>query len=283
MTETTIDPATATPPTGIAEVNGTRLWYEVTGPLGAAPPIVLLHAGIADARMWDDQVAPFAERFPVIRYDARGFGRSDPAVGSFSPRADLAALLAALEIERAHLVGISMGGTLAVDLALEEPHLVASLVAAGARPSGLAPSPALRDAWNAVDAVAETGDVAGAVELELRMWVDGPNRTPDRVASVVRERVREMDAALFALPDEGEPLPLDPPALDRLGAIRVPTLVLVGAEDQPDVLAGADRLASGIPGAQKAVIPDTAHVPNMERPAAFNRLVLDFLTGLAQT
>ena len=170
-----------------------------------------------------------------------------------------------------------MGGSLAVDMALEYPSLVTAVVAAAARPSGLAPSKALRDGWAAVDEALAAGDVAGAVELELRMWVDGPGRTPEQVDPAVRERVREMDAALMALPDEAEPEPLDPPAVERLEEVRVPTLVIVGDADQPDVLAGADALAAGIPGARKAIIPETAHVPNMERPEAFNRLVLDFL------
>ncbi|MDP9364254.1 MAG: alpha/beta hydrolase, partial [Chloroflexota bacterium] len=144
----------------------------------------------------------------------------------------------------------------------------------------LAPSQALRDAWTAVDERIEAGDIAGAVELELRMWVDGPGRTPEEVDRSVRERVREMDAALFAQPDEGEPQPLDPPAAARLHEVAVPTLVLVGHRDQPDVLAGAETLAAGIPGARRAVIPNTAHLPNLERPAEFNRLVLEFLAGL---
>ena len=265
------------PDAGFAEVNGARLYYEA---VGAGHPLVLLHAGIADGRMWDDQVAAFAERYRVVRYDARGFGRSGAASGSFSPRADLAALFAALGIERARLVGLSMGGALAIDVALEYPELVSALVLAAARPGGLAPSKALRDGWAAVDNAFAAGDVAGAVELELRMWVDGPGRTPAQVDPSVRERVREMDAALLALPDEGEPEPLDPPAVERLDEIAVPTLVIVGDADQPDVLAGTDVLVEGIPGARKAVIPNTAHVPNMERPAEFNRLVLDFLAGV---
>ena len=268
------------PDAGFAEVNGARLYYEA---VGAGHPLVLLHAGIADGRMWDDQVAAFAERYRVVRYDARGFGRSGAASGSFSPRADLAALLAALGIERAHLVGLSMGGALAIDVAQEYPELVSALVLAAARPGGLAPSKALRDGWAAVENAFAAGDVAGAVELELRMWVDGPGRTPAQVDPAVRERVREMDAALLALPDEGEPEPLDPPAVERLDEIAVPTLVIVGDADQPDVLAGTDVLVEGIPGARKAVIPNTAHVPNMERPAEFNRLVLDFLAVVDRT
>ena len=92
-----------------------------------------------------------------------------------------------------------------------------------------------------------------------------------------------MDAALFALPDEGEPEALDPPAVERLGDVRVPTLAIVGDADQPDVLAGAEALARGIPESRLATIGETAHVPNMERPAEFNRLVLDFLAEVDAT
>ncbi len=118
---------------GVVEVDGTQLAYEMAG---TGHPLVLLHAGIADMRMWDEQMAPFADRYRVIRYDARGFGRSSPAVGPYSPRADLVGLLAALDVERAHLVGLSMGGTVALDAALERPDLISSLVIAGSSPSG---------------------------------------------------------------------------------------------------------------------------------------------------
>ena len=259
---------------GFVDVDGGRLYREV---VGRGHPLVLLHAGIADCRMWDEQVAAFAARYRVVRFDARGFGRSDPARGRFSPRADLAGLLASLGIGRAHLVGLSMGGALAVDAALEFPELVSALVLAASRPSGLAPSKALRDGWDAVDALIEAGDLAGANECELRMWVDGPDRSPDRVDPAVRERVRTMNGPLLAQPDEGEPEPLEPPAVERLGAIAVPTLVIVGDADQPDVRDGADLLARAIPGARKATIPNAAHMVNMERPAEFNRLVLEFL------
>jgi len=186
-------------------------------------------------------------------------------------------VLRANGVDRAHLVGLSMGGGVALDMALEYPALVASLVLGSTRPGGLAPSKRLRDAWDAVDAVVAAGDIAQAVELELQMWVDGPQRRSDQVAAAVREQVREMNSAIFAMPDEGEPRPLDPPAVERLTDVQVPTLVVVGDQDQPDVIAGAALLAEAIPHARHAVIPNTAHLPNLEQPEIFNRLVLDFL------
>ena len=268
----------AVPLAGLVAIDDVRLYREVRG---AGHPLVLLHAGIADGRMWDQQITAFAERFMVIRYDARGFGQSASARGEFSPRADLVALLAAHGIARAHLLGLSMGGAVALDLAITNPDLVSALVMASTRPSGLAPSEALRDQWKEVDTVLETGDVTRANEMELRMWVDGPHRPPDHVDPAVRRRVSEMNRALLKAPDEGTPIPLDPPAVDRLGDVRAPSLVLFGDQDQPDVIIGSERIAGETPGARSAIIANAAHMINMEQPAEFNRLVLDFLTDCA--
>ncbi len=266
--------------TDTAEVNGARIAYDIAG---NGRPVVLLHAGIGDRRMWDDQIAAFAERFTVIRYDARGFGDTIKPPAPFSPHADLIGLLNHLGIAQAHLVGVSLGSHTAIDAAVAAPERVSALVAVGAR-TGVPPTEVLRRGWEQVDELYEAGDVAGAVELELRMWVDGPNRGPDAVDPAVREKVRDMNAALFARDDtEGEEIRLEPPAAGRLGELRVPTLVVVGDQDVPDVLAAANVLTSGIPGARKAVIPDAAHVPNMERPKVFNRLVLELLMGLQET
>lgn len=259
---------------GFVPVEGARLWYEE---VGAGPPLVLLHAGLGDSRMWDPQVAAFAPAHRVIRYDARGFGRSDPARGAYSAPADLVGLLDGLELGRAHLLGLSMGGAVALDAALAFPERVASLVLASARPSGLAPSAVLRDGWDAVDEAVEAGDLAGANELELRMWVDGPRRQPGAVDPAVRALVGEMNASLLAGPDEGEPRPLDPPAVGRLAEIAAPTLVIVGDLDQPDVVAAGNLLAAGIPGARLRVVAGTAHLPNLERPDEFNRLIAGLL------
>ncbi len=266
--------------TDTAEVNGARITYDI---VGNGHPVVLLHAGIGNRRMWEDQIAVFAERFTVIRYDARGFGDTIKPPTPFSSHADLIGLLDHLGIAQAHLVGVSLGGHTAIDTAVAAPERVSALVVVGAR-TGVHPTEVLRRGWEQVDELYEAGDVAGAVELELRMWVDGPNRSPDAVAAAVREKVRLMNAALFARDDtEGEEIRLEPPAAGRLGELPVPTLVVVGDQDVPDVLAAANVLTSGIPGARKAVIPDAAHVPNMERPKVFNRLVLEFLMGLQET
>jgi pimeloyl-ACP methyl ester carboxylesterase len=262
---------------GVAEVNGTRIAYDMAG---SGPPVLLLHAGIGDRRMWDTQVPAFAEHFTVIRFDARGFGETRRPAAPFSAHVDAIALLDHLGITRAHLVGVSMGSQTAIEAAVSAPERVSSLVAVAAR-TGTPVSPELRAGWDRVDELYEAGDIAGAVEYELSMWVDGPDRGPDAVDSEMRERVREMNAALFTRDDvAGEEIPLDPPADQRLAEIVAATLILYGDKDVMDVRRAAGPLAAAIPGARLAVIPDAAHLPQMERPEIFNEIVLGFLLGL---
>lgn len=263
---------------GVADVNGARIAYDVAG---SGPPVLLLHAGLGDRRMWDAQVPAFAEHFTVIRFDARGFGETRKPDAPYAPYADAIGLLDHLGISRAHLVGVSMGSQTAIEAAIAAPERVLALVAVAAR-TGTPVSPALRSGWEKVDELYETGDIAGAVEYELRMWVDGPDRGPDAVDPEMRERVREMNAALFTRDDEaGEDIPLDPPAAERLGEISAPTLIVYGDRDVMDVRQAAEPLASAIPGARLAVIPDAAHLPQMERPELFNEIVLEFLREVA--
>jgi pimeloyl-ACP methyl ester carboxylesterase len=266
-------------PAGLADVNGTQLYYEAAG---EGHPLVLLHSGLTDSQMWDAQWATFAQHYRVVRCDLRGFGRSGAASGSFSCREDLYQLLRLLGIERAYLLGASMGGQMALDFTLEHPAMVAALILVGAGISGEKPSDFLLERWKEIDAAAEGGDLARAVELELRLWVDGPGRVPEQVDPAVREQVRQVNTRNFerSQQEQGQPQSLEPPAISRLGEIQVPTLVLVGEYDVPDKLASANLLARGISGAQKVVIPGAAHLPSMEQPEQFNQLVLAFLQGL---
>src|SRR5215213_11802667 len=265
---------------GIAAVNGAQIAYDVAG---SGPAVLLLHAGIGDRRMWDAQIPAFAEHFTVIRFDARGFGETRKPDMPFAPYADAIALLDHLGISRAHVIGVSMGSQTAIETPIAAPERVSSLVAVAAR-TGTPVSPALRAGWERVDELYEAGDIAGAVEYELRMWVDGPDRSPDAVDPEMRERVREMNVALFTRDDvEGEELPFDPPAAERLAEIAAPTLIVYGDKDVHDVRQAAGPLASTILGAQLAVIPDAAHLPQMERPELFNEIVLGFLLEVAST
>jgi 3-oxoadipate enol-lactonase len=261
---------------GYLETGGGRLYYEVDGD---GRPMVLIHAGVANVRMWDDQVRPFVEAgHRVIRYDTRGFGRTETDAVAFSNRADVAALLDHLGVRSVVLVGASRGGMIALDFALERPDRVEALVLAAGGISGLTTDRTEVEA--AFEAEAERAwearDWDRLADLETRYWVDGPGPA-DRVEPSVRRRVHEWILSTYrAEKEEGEPQPLDPPALDRLGTLAVPTLVLVGNLDAPHTQAAAHRMAQDIPRARLEIVEGVAHMINLERPADFNRLVLDF-------
>jgi pimeloyl-ACP methyl ester carboxylesterase len=262
--------------TGEAEVNGARIYYEVAG---EGEPLVLVHAGIADSRMWEGQFAAFSERYRVIRYDMRGFGKTEMVDEPFSHHEDLRGLLDFLGVERAHLVGCSMGGGAVLYFALEYPERVGNLVLVGSAIGGFGPDFGPPKEWDELVAADEAGDLERVSELEVRMWVDGPNRAPEDVAVPIRDLVREMN--LIALQTEaaglGEEWEPEPPAADRLHNIHAPTLLIVGDEDQPRIFAAADLLERELPNERKVVMHGTAHLPNMERPEEFNELVLEFL------
>ncbi len=262
--------------TGKVEVNGARISYEVAG---KGESLVLVHAGIADGRMWDGQVEAFAQQYRVIRYDLRGFGETAMVEGPYSHHEDLRGLLDSLEVGRAHLVGCSMGGGAVLDFALRHPERVGALILVGAAVSGFEGDFEPPEQWDELVAADEAGDLGRVSELEVQIWVDGPGRRPEDVDGAVRDLVREMN--LIALQNEasglGEELPSDPPAVDRLSEIRAPALILVGDADQPRTLAAADLLAGDLPNARKVVMAGVAHLPNMERPEEFNRILLDYL------
>jgi 3-oxoadipate enol-lactonase len=248
---------------------------------GEGPPVVLVHAGICDSRMWDPQWETFPRAHRVVRYDLRGFGRSPLGPGRYSPPAELIALLDELALGPATLVGVSMGGGVSLQVAVARPELVSALVLVGSGVRGHDWSDFVTQAWAEEEAALERGDLDAAVEVNLRTWVDGPHRSPDEVDPDVRRKVGEMQRLALELYLEGgadaqeEALVLN--IGDRLGEISVPTLVLVGELDVPDIHRVADRLEREIPGARRATIEGTAHVPSMERPDEFDRLVLGFL------
>jgi 3-oxoadipate enol-lactonase len=248
---------------------------------GEGPTVVLVHAGICDSRMWDPQWDAFRAAYRTVRYDLRGFGRSPLPPQPYSHGRDLIALLEQLGIRQATLVGASLGGRVALEVAAAHPEVVDALVVAGAALPGFAWSDQLRASWAEEDAALERGDLDAAVEVNLRMWVDGPRRPPTAVDPAVRESVRRMQRRAFELQmpvwEDAEEELLVSDLERRLSAVRAPTLVVVGAEDVADFQQIAAQLAREIPGPQHAVIPNTAHLPSLERPAAFNELVLRFL------
>jgi 3-oxoadipate enol-lactonase len=258
-----------------------ELYSEVAG---EGPEIVLLHEGICDSRMWDIQWERWARSHRLLRLDFRGYGRSPIGPGPYSSARDVLDLMQRHGFERTAVVGVSLGGRVALEVALAQPARVAALVLVGSGLPGHEWSDEQRALWEQEESALRAGDVDAAVEVSLRNWVDGPRRKPEDVDPEVRARVAGMQRRIYelqaSLEEDDEELLVEEVA-NRLGEIVAPTLVLVGEEDVPDIQAIADRLAREVPGARKALIADTAHVPSIERPREFDELVLGFLEEVA--
>jgi len=223
------------------------------------PPILLSHGYGATCRMWDGQVAAFADRYRLVLWDMRGHGQSgdpsDPALYSHALTVgDMAAVLDACGIERAIIGGLSLGGVMSLAFHLAYPERVRALMLFDTGPGFRNPEARARD-------LEEKGlpNLAGGAETRL-----GRHRSAQGLAGAARGMLTMTDGSLIG----------------SLPQIAVPTLVLVGADDQ-HFLAAADYMAAKIPGAQKIVIPNAGHAANLDQPEAFNRAVAAFLAGLS--
>ncbi len=254
-----------------------RLHREIAGD---GPPVVFVHSGICDSRMWDPQWELLRADHRVVRFDLRGFGRTPLPAGSYCPPQDVIDLLDELAHGPAALVGASMGGGIALQVAVERPDLVAALVLVGSGVRGHEWSDLVTRSWEQEEAALERGDLDAAVEVNLRTWVDGPSRTAAEVDPDVRAKVAEMQRRAFEL-QLAEPAAEEQPLVrdvgDRLGEIGAPTLVVVGEQDVPDMHVVAERLERELSNVRIERIANAAHLPSLERPEEFNRLVLSFL------
>jgi pimeloyl-ACP methyl ester carboxylesterase len=267
---------------GFAAVNNALIYYEIAG---EGAPFVMIHAGVADSRQWNNEFAHLATRFRALRYDMRGYGKSEPVDGEYSHLQDLTALLDHLQIDQPLIaMGCSMGGGLAMNLALTRPSKVRALIMVDAGPAGLeldTPTPAeFAEAEKAYNA----GDLDLVAEIETRIWFDGMGRTPAQVNQAMRKLVYEMNR--IALSHEakrlGKRLPdTQVPASERLNELDIPVLVIVGAHDTPYTLAAADYMVEKIPTSRKVTIDDAAHLPNLDQPEGFQGILTTFLDGLA--
>lgn len=257
-----------------AVINGARLHYERAG---AGMPVVLLHAGVADHRMWEPQFEAFAKHFDVIAPDMRGFGRSELPPGRWSPIADVLGLIDSLHLKPVHLVGCSIGGGVAIDFALEHGERISKLVLVGPGVGGVQFGAKYKELFAEAEAAEKAGDRRAMVEADARLWLDGPRRPAGYVKDPIRQLFFAMDSN-FDSDFEAAPIErLDPPAAERLHEITAPTLLVVGDEDAPPIFDAVDMLMEKVPHARKVVIHDAAHLPNLEHPDEFNRIVLEFL------
>ncbi len=256
---------------GLAEVNGTKLYYESAG---KGPALVFLNSGGMDCRMWDDQFAEFAELYRVIRYDYRGWGRSDEARENFSPVEDLRALLAFLKVEVAVLIGSSFGGQLAIDFALAHPRQVRVLVLVTPGLSGFQLSDSMLQRRAALAKAKAHG-----VQKFVQGILDDPHFVPAPENPAARDKVRQILTENFPrfLAEGDFAQPPEKPALGRLATIGVSALICLGGRDHPDLLAVGETLESDIPGAKTVVFFGAGHMVNMENPQRFNKTILEFL------
>lgn len=263
----------------------TGIAYEHAGPTGGTP-VVLVHAGIADRRMWDPLWPTLTAQHDAVRLDLRGFGDSTPPPrDALAPVDDVLETLAELDVGRCHLVGASFGAGVAVEVALARPEAVASLLLCPPGGSLLAEATADFRAFIETERAAlERDDLDAAVEANVAAWVVGPRRTEADVDAAVVDLARCMQRRAFevsaAWGDVEEREPAQDP-LDRLGEIAVPTLVLVGGHDLETTLDAAGRVTDGIPAARRVDWPDVAHLPSLERPREFAALLHEWLADPA--
>lgn len=256
---------------GFAEVNGARLYYEAAG---KGPAVVLVHGGLVDSRLWDEQMKPLSKHFRVVRYDMRGYGRSPAPTGEYHVLEDLRALLDYLKIEKATLVGLSLGGIISADFALEYPARVERLVLVG---SGLRGDKQPRNEQTA--RAFRVGAREGPEKFfEAYMESDqlaGIRNRPKARALMHTMMVDNFKASEYIA--KGWPQSPEPPTAERLAQIRQPTLVVIGSLDSRNLQNIADTLASEIPNARKVVIDGASHHPPVETPGEFNRVLLAYL------
>jgi 3-oxoadipate enol-lactonase len=261
--------------TGIARFGQSEIYYEVAG--AGEPVVVLIHGGLLDCTMWDDQFELLAKDRRVVRYDADAHGKSPLPPDMYWDHASLRELMNHLGIERAVLVGLSLGGRIAIDFALEEPERVEAIVAVSSGLSGyrftsdyyLEYRDAMIQAWRA-------GEFDAVVEAFQRLWTDGPHRQPEEVDPGVREKVRVM--ARNGLEHAMEGRLIDPPAIERLDELELPMLMIVGKLDLPGILEIANMVVAANPNAELVVVPGVAHMVNMEAPGRFNELLVEYLS-----
>jgi pimeloyl-ACP methyl ester carboxylesterase len=266
-----------TPATGYLDLETVKLYYE---DIGEGLPVIMIHGGFINHRMWDEQFEVVARDFRAVRYDVRGHGLSVSDSVVFNDRADLAKLMDHLSIEKAVLMGFSMGGYVATDFALEYPDRVLGLVLAAPGLNGYA-----FDSPECGKYIAELMEVISDFDKRTdcfaRYWLVGPRREPSEVDAALRTRVKDM---LLSSTNRWEIAPLEnrlfPVAAGRLAEIEVPTLVLVGSIDMPDIHEIVDKMEKEIPGARRVTIDGAAHMLNMEKPEEFNRAVLEFIGSI---
>ena len=252
------------------KVGESQIYYEECG---TGPDAVLLvHDGVVHSSVWDGVWPAFCRQGHTIRYDRRGYGKSTAATKWFSETDDLAAVLRQTGVTRATIVGSSHGGEISIDFTLEHPEIVRRLVLVGAVVGGFPYSEHFLNRNTAMSEPLRRGDVPGgarSVSNDRYLIAPGNDEARKRLLDLLLAAPQDLTHSTPAIPPK--------PALPRLGDIRVPTLILVGDADIPDVHAHAGAIQAGIPRSTRIVIPGTGHIMYLEKPDVFAQTVLAFL------
>jgi len=250
---------------------------------GRGRTVVFLHAGVADRRMWAAEMDTLADTHRVVAYDRRGFGETSASTQTFSHVDDLEAVLDRLDKEPVVLVGCSQGGRISIDFALTHPDRVAALVLVAPAVSG-APSPAtyppsIAARIEEIEQAEEDEDIDRINALEAWFWLDGPSSREGRVDGEVRELFLDMNGIALHHDEVGEERK-SPPAMPRIAQLSMPTLVIWGDLDFEHIQRRSAEIASTAPKGEAFLIPDTAHLPNLEQPKMFGDRLRQFLDRL---
>jgi 3-oxoadipate enol-lactonase len=258
--------------------NGISVNYALDGPAGA-PVVTLSHSLAADLAMWEPQMKALTTTYRVLRYDTRGHGGTDAPAGAYTLEQlaeDARTLLQTLGIPKTHWIGLSMGGMIGQTLALSSPGLFLSLALCDT--SSRVPAEA-RPVWQERIKTAETQGMDPLVEPTIGRWFTAPFREQrSDVVDPVRTRIRTTSPRGYAGCCAAI-AQLD--LTDKISAIKLPTLIVVGEEDQGTPVAASQAIHGKIAGSQLEIIKSAAHLSNLEQPEAFTRIITSFLTRLA--
>ena len=262
--------------TGFAQASKTQIYYEA---VGEGKAVVFIHAGIADSRMWDPQFEAVPDGFRFVRVDLRGFGHSKIPREPYTDCEDVLAVMDHLDIDKAVMVGCSIGAEAALDLATFAPYRLSGLVLIGASAPGFNPPSAdyRSPQWPAAIEAFEAGDMEKVAELEAEIWVVGRDRTRSEVDASVFDLVEEMNLAALKTESKRDER-RKAPQLEALPHVDIPCLVVVGEHDLPQLVEAAEHLEDTFDHATRVVIENAAHLPSLEQPETFNRAFFHFLS-----
>ncbi len=260
---------------GFIDVDGANIHYEITG---SGPTLVLIHGFALDSRLWDSQIEAFSKKNQILRYDLRGFGKSDlPGSEPYSHSEDLKELLDHLEIIKVNILGLSLGGMVAIDFVLKYPEMVDALITANSAIDGFD----LIEFGQSFDSVVNLAFSSGIDEAKA-FFGSIDLFKPARKIPTVSDHLWNIlaDYSGWHFMNEDPAIWLEPPAIQKLDSINTPTLIIVGEYDSTEFHEISDILKRQITDSRKEVLAGVGHFSNLENPKQFNKIVEDFLNDI---